>query len=252
MKVLLLDLETAPNQVHTWGLYNQNVGINQIVQTGYTLCWAAKWFKEDLVYFDSIHQSRSVDMVNRIHKMLDEADVVVHYNGRKFDIPTLNKEFLLLGLTPPSPYKQVDLLETMRNRFRFSSNKLDFVAQQLGIGAKTQHKGHELWIGCMQGVQEDWDVMEDYNRNDVILLEKLYEILLPWIGNHPNHALYEVSHKICPSCGGDHYQKRGIATTIAGKYQRYCCNSCGTWFRDSKQLMPRAGKQEERFSICQQ
>lgn len=248
MKILLLDLETAPSLVHVWGLWQQNVSINQIQQAGYTLCWSAKWFGEDGVMFDSLQHSRPADMVGSMHRLLDEADVVVHYNGKKFDIPTLNKEFLLHGLPPPAPYKQVDLLETMRNKFRFSSNKLDFVAQQLGLGEKTHHKGHELWTGCMNGNAADWAIMEEYNRNDVVLLEKLYKTLLPWIGNHPNRGLYGDDHAVCPTCGGKHHQKRGYAHTIHGKYQRYQCTSCGGWFRDAKQLIKRPGGQEERFS----
>ena len=248
MRILLLDIETSPNTVHVWGLWQQNVSTNQIMASGYTLCWAAKWLGEDEVYFNSVWHTSAKRMVNHLYRLLDEADVVVSYNGIKFDIPTLNKEFLLHGLPPPSPYKQVDLLRTMRGQFRFPSNKLDYVCQQLGLGAKTQHKGHELWIGVMAGSKDDQAVMEEYNKNDVILLEKLYQVLLPWIKNHPNHALYKDEHVACPKCGGKHYQRRGLATTIHGKYQRYQCTSCGGWFRDKKMLIKPPTKQEERFT----
>ena len=43
MNILLIDIETAPNKVYTWGLWNQNVSLNQIDEVGYTLCWAATW-----------------------------------------------------------------------------------------------------------------------------------------------------------------------------------------------------------------
>ena len=70
-------------------------------------------------------------MLEGIHKLLDEADAVIHYNGKRFDIPSLNKEFLLNGMFPPAPFKEIDLLTVARGRFRFVSNKLDYVAQQL-------------------------------------------------------------------------------------------------------------------------
>lgn len=75
-------------------------------------------------------------MLKQIHALLNEADAVVHYNGAKFDIPTLNKEFILHGLPPPAPYKQIDLLRTARSQFKFPSNKLDYIAQALDLGKR--------------------------------------------------------------------------------------------------------------------
>ena len=124
MKILLLDIETAPNTAYVWGLFKQNISISQIVDSSAMLCWAAKWLDNEDVMFSSIMGGRK-KMLQRIHKLLDEADAVVHYNGSRFDIPTLNKEFLEAGMSPPSPYAQVDLLKTARQQFRFPSNKLD-------------------------------------------------------------------------------------------------------------------------------
>lgn len=241
IKVLLLDIETAPNLVHVWGLWQQNVAINQIISSGYVLCWSAKWLGEKEVFFDSTYQSRSKKMIVGIHKLMDEADAIVHYNGTKFDIPTLNKEFLLRGLNPPSPSKEIDLLKTARGRFRFSSNKLDFIAQQLGLGKKTPHIGHQLWIDCMAKIPEAWATMEKYNKNDVVLLEKVYHKLLPWIKNHPNvNAFNGVDGVACPNCGSDKAQSRGYAVTTTLMYRRLHCKSCGNWFRGATTVTPRS------------
>lgn len=238
MKILLLDIETAPNLVHVWGLWNQNVGINQIMDSGYTLCWAAKWYGEEDIYFNSIFDSSPKTMVKQIHTMLNEADAVIHYNGTKFDIPTLNKEFLLYGLTPPAPYKQIDLLRTARSQFRFPSNKLDYIAQSLGLGAKVSHRGHQLWVDCMNKEADAWAEMEEYNIQDVVLLEQVYEKLKPWIKNHPNVSLYDTG-AMCPHCGSHNSQKRGIAYTKSATYQRYQCKDCGTWYRGTKEQTKR-------------
>lgn len=246
MRILLLDIETAPNLVHVWGLWQQNIGLPQILDSGYVLCWAAKWYGESEVIFDSIFHSKPKKMLNRIHKLLDEADAVVHYNGTKFDIPTLNKEFILHGLPPPAPYKQIDLLKTARSQFKFPSNKLDYVAQALNLGKKIKHRGHELWIACMNGDVEAWIEMEEYNIQDVILLEKVYDILLPWIKHHPNYGLYqEITGLVCPNCGSNEYQKRGYHYTNSYKYQRYQCKSCKTWFRGSDNI---GYKVKEKFN----
>ena len=185
--------------------------------------------------FASIESDGEKTMLRKIHKLLDDADVVVHYNGKKFDIPALNKEFITNGLTPPAPYKQIDLLTVSRSKFKFVSNKMDYVAQVLGLGQKVRHKGFQLWIDCMNGNKESWKVMESYNKQDVTLLEKLYTKMLPWIGKHPNFGLYteedNAATLVCTHCGSKRYQRRGYSYTSTHKYPRYRCNDCGSWFR---------------------
>jgi len=241
MKILLLDIETAPNLVHVWGLWQQNVGLPQIIDSGYVLCWAAKWLGDEGVMFASTHHDGRTDMLIQIHTLMDEADAVVHFNGTKFDVPTLNKEFLLEGLSPPSGFKEVDLLRTARSRFRFPSNKLDYISNALGFGKKVKHIGHELWIQCMAGDAVAWKQMQEYNIHDVVLLERVYKKLLPWIKGHANRSLYSEDSLVCPSCGGKHYHKRGFQYTQTCKYQRYQCSGCGGWFRDTTNIGPKAG-----------
>ena len=235
MKILLLDIETAPNLAYVWGLWQQNVGINQIESSGYVLCWAAKWLGQEMLMFDSVKKSGREKMLKRIHKLLDEADAVVHYNGVKFDIPTLNKEFIKAELYPPAPYKHIDLLLHCRRIFRFESNKLDYVSRALGLGKKVKHEGFELWVQCMAGDGAAWRTMEEYNRHDVTLLEGLYAKVLPWIHGHPNRSVHGEG-LVCPNCGHDRAQARGYSVTRAAKYKRYQCCGCKHWFRDALRI----------------
>jgi len=232
MKVLFLDIETAPNLVYAWGLYDQDISINQVVEPGYTLCWAAKWEGKKEIMFSSIKGGEQ-KMIRQMWNLLDEADVVVHYNGKKFDIPTLNREFIRLGFVPPTTYKEIDLYRVVRSQFRFTSNKLDFVSQQLGIGAKLQHKGMELWRDCMAGDKKAWKLMERYNKQDVKLLGPLYTKLQPWVKGHPNRGLWieNLDKIVCRNCGSDHVQKRGLERTSVVIYQRYKCMDCGANMR---------------------
>ena len=232
MKILGLDLETAPHKVYSWGLWGQDIHINQIVEPGYTLCWAAKWVGKPTIYFESRQHKCTAEMLRPLHDLLDEADAVIHFNGSKFDVPVVNKEFLLAGMDMPSPYKQIDLLQTARRQFKFPSNKLDYISQALGLGAKTKHAGMDLWKGCMDGDPKSWRIMERYNKQDVKLLEKVYHKLLPWIDNHPNHGVYTDSNKMCcTNCGSGYLSSRGYEYTKTGKYQRLKCNKCGHWNR---------------------
>lgn len=228
MKILLIDIETSPNLAYVWGIWEQNIALNQMVTVSKTLCWSAKWLGEKRVMFDSIHQSTEKQMLKGIHKLLDEADVVVHYNGRKFDVPTLNKEFLLNGMNPPAPYKQVDMLQVARGAFRFQSNKLDHVAKQLGLGHKVTHEGFELWVKCMAGDNAAWKRMKKYNMHDVVLLEKVYQKMLPWIKGHPNRSAHD-GVESCTRCGGRKLQRRGEGRNASGTYARFQCVDCGGW-----------------------
>lgn len=247
MKILLLDIETAPNTVYTWGFYDQNIATNQIVVSSYILCWAARWHGEGPIMFSSVQKTSAKRMLGRMHKLLDAADVVVHFNGKHFDIPTLNKEFIKAGFKPPSPYKQVDLLQICRSSFRFGSNKLDFVARTLELGGKVRHEGFELWVKCMRNDPEAWKRMERYNRGDIRLLERIYKRLLPWITKHPSHGAHSDGHT-CPKCGSDEIQQRGYTVTAALKYRRYqCIGGCGGWFRGSKSVSPRLPAGKERY-----
>lgn len=231
-KILLLDIETAPNTAYVWGLYDQNIATSQVIETGRVLSWAAKWYGDKaMMYMDE--RGTRYAMLGKVHNLLDEADAVVHYNGTKFDIPTLNKEFLLEDMPPPSPFRQIDLLKTMRSQFKFVSNKLDFIAQQLGIGSKVKHEGMELWTKCMAGDDEAWEKMRKYNIQDVILLEKLYNKLLPWIKGSVNQGI-GVDAAVCPKCGSDDLQRRGFVTTDTLRYQRFQCNDCGAWSQEKR------------------
>lgn len=227
-KILTIDIETAPAIVYSFGLHNQNHSIDQIIQSPYMLCFAAKWHDEDEVMF-----FRGEGMVVEAHRLLDEADVVVHFNGNSFDVPHLNREMWLLGLPPYSPFQPIDLLKVFRKQFRFISNKLDHLVQEAGLGHKLHHSGFTLWKQVMDGDPEAWKLFEEYNKTDVVLTEKLYDGTLPWIPSHPNVLLYtdDPSGIACTYCGSLDYQMRGPRRLATGIYQQYQCNKCGAWFR---------------------
>jgi hypothetical protein len=234
MRILLLDLETSPNLAYVWGLWNQNVSVNQMVSSTEVICFGARWYGQKKVQFSSIHHDGKESMLKAIHQLLDQADAVVGWNSASFDIKHLNREFLENGLLPPSPHKDIDLMRVAKQKFRFPSNKLDYVAQKLGVGSKVKHSGFELWVKCMAGDDKAWRDMKKYQIQDVNLLVELYEKLLPWIKNHPNRALIDGRLDACVNCASEHLQSRGVETTGTGVYRRYQCQDCGKWQRGAK------------------
>lgn len=233
MRILLLDIENTPNLAHVWSLWNVNVGLSQLIEATEIMSFSAKWLGESKVEFYSTFHHGKDKMLERAHALLNEADVVVHYNGKHHDMPHLNREFVQAGYKPPAPYKQIDLLEVIKKVFRFPSNKLAYVSKALGLEGKVEHEGHTLWIKCMAGDAKAWARMRKYNKQDVVLLEGLYWILQPWIPSIPSYGPME-GRDVCPACGSDDLRREGFAYTQVGRFQRYVCGACGKWSRATK------------------
>lgn len=214
------------------------------------MCFSAKWHNKKNQFYSEWEEGHEA-MMHILHGLLDEADVVVHYNGNKFDIPVINAEFAKYHMSPPAPYRQIDLYRICRSTFRFPSFKLDYVAQSLGLGEKTKHPGFELWVDTMNGVPKAQNLMKKYNKQDVVLVEHLYKRLLPWIYNHPNHALYKdnLTRPVCTNCGSTHLHSRGTYKTNTMMYPQYQCQGCGKWVRDRKNGTPAEHKENTKVSV---
>lgn len=234
MKILILDIETSPNLAYVWGLYKQNISLEQVEQRSEIICWAAKWLHHDSIY--SSGRIEEAESLYVLRKYLDEADVVVTHNGKKFDLPVILSRMLVHGYSPPSPFHQVDTYQVARSEFRFVSNKLENLAIELRCPHKSKHKefpGFMLWLECLKGNKKAWVEMLEYNIQDVKTLEQVYLKMRPYIRNHP-HVGVDPSEVSCPKCGSHNIQYRGYYRSSTGLfYKRFRCTSCGGWGRVS-------------------
>lgn len=229
MKVLEIDIETKPAKAYVWGTFKQNIALNQIEEPVAIICFAARWQHQKSIIFKSVQHHGHEVMMETLWDLLDEADVVVHYNGKRFDIPHINRELIELDFTPPSPYHQIDLYHIVRSTFKFQSNKLDHVVERLLQERKLENDGMPLWTACMAGDRVAWAKMKRYNLHDVRLLRGVYLKLQPWITKHPNRGLYMDPTKdpICPNCGCVEtlrikaYRR---TTTRVNAYDQYLCD----------------------------
>lgn len=240
LKILLVDIETAPKRAYVWGLWKQNIAPSQLISDWFMLTWSAKWYHDDTVYGERLSASEVMEeydgrILQTLHTMMDEADVVIGHNGDKFDIPSINTRFVLNGYQPPSPYRTVDTLKVAKKHFNFSSNRLDYLGEMLGVGRKIDTGGFSLWERCLKGEVEALEDMLTYNKQDVILLQDVYDKLLPYCSVHPSHGATQ-SHHSCPKCGSESVQKRGYSYTNTSRYQRYQCTDCGSWSRGRANL----------------
>lgn len=226
-KILLLDIETRPAQAYIWRAYGeQNVSVDQLIDAGGVICVGAKWLGEKTTYLYSDWEHGHVEMLIAIHEMLSHADAVVTYNGDRFDLPKLQGEFLLNGLGPTPPCTSIDIIKSVR-KFGFFMNKLAFIGPLLSQGSKVDTGGFSLWTGVMGGDHKAEKKMAKYCIQDVVLLEKLYLRVRPFIKNHPH--LGKVGAHECGACGSGKMHSRGSRRTKAFKIQRLQCQACGSW-----------------------
>ena len=233
-RTLTIDIETGPNLAWVWGLFDQNVSLNQLEDVSSVMCFAAKWYGERKVMYYSDHHDGHDTMIQAAWSLLDEADAVVGYNSKGFDVKHLHREFLLADMPPPSPHKDIDLLTVVRSRTKFASGKLDHVADQLGLGSKLKHQGFDMWRRCIDGDDKAWATMKRYNVQDVRLTEALYDRLRPWIKNHPHPGLYGGDAGGCPNCGSSNLVANGTAPTGTTLYGRLRCGDCGANARTAR------------------
>jgi DNA polymerase elongation subunit (family B) len=254
-KVLIFDIETAPLRAFVWGLWENNVSLNMIASDWHVLSWSAKWLNSpdtEVMYVDQRGQPNVEDdkaLLQGIWDLLDEADVVITQNGKSFDQKKLQARFLLNGFKPHSSYKHIDTKLVAKKHFAFTSNKLEYMSDKLCTKyKKLKHKqfpGFELWDECLKDNLKAWKEMELYNKHDVLALEELYNILMPWEGDSVNFNLYSDDEVNACKCGSHAFIKNGFYYTSVGKFQKHRCKGCGAESRDRKNLL----SQEKRDSL---
>lgn len=228
-KGLLLDIETFPDVSYNWTAYESNAVA--VKEHWFVLSFSAKWLDGEHItrgywnYRDKTDHDRG--LVQHIHRLLNQADFVIAHNGARFDIRKLNARFIVHGLQPPSPYAIVDTKRQVKRVADFSSNKLDWLCSQLHLGRKVEHEGFNLWLGCVNGDRESRARMLKYNRHDVVLLEKLYRLLSPWM-KQPNAGMWN-NGTICsnPACQSQRLRSDGWRRNNITLYRRVKCLDCG-------------------------
>jgi hypothetical protein len=244
-KILILDIETAPNVAYVWGFFKEFIQPKQVLEDCTILSWSAKWLGEKKFFYEDTSKQTESEALAKLVPLLDKANMVVGHNVSGFDMPKIRGRCLVNGINLPSPYKEIDTYKAARRAFGFDKNSLEYLANILGVEAKGDHKkfpGFELWLECLRDNKEAWAEMKKYNMLDVSVTEQVYLNIRPYIDNHPNVGVYNEPEEIsCPKCGADSsfQERRGFSYTNTGKYQQYACKSCGGWHRTRNTEYPK-------------
>ncbi len=232
-RVLILDIETAPMKVFSWRLYKPYLNQENIISPGFILSWAAKWLFSAEVMSDIVtpKEARRADdkrIMGTVWQLMDDADIIIGHNLRRFDIKWLNTEFILNELKPPMPYQTIDTLVEAKKHFNFPSNQLTYLGKML-VKREKLETDFKLWLKCMDGDKESLDYMLKYNKEDVLLEEEVYVELRPFIKSHPSLGIYMNADKpVCENCGSVNllWEKK-YYVTLASKFAAFRCKDCG-------------------------
>lgn len=239
-KILFFDIECSMSKVYTYDLFKPIIGYKDIIEPSRMIAFSAKWKgKKGVIFKSEYHDSRR-EMLQALHDLLNEADVVVGYNINRYDVPWVTSELHVEGFLPPSPFKKLDLFQTVRSNTRFLSKRLDYVTGRLLDDHKKQYSMAEMWriVDNPETSEEDrrkeWNRMKAYARKDTALLEPLFENLMPLLKMpHPAND----NPASCHNCGGVDLQRRGVVRTLSSEYPRFVCLSCGKWLRGTSRTV---------------
>lgn len=255
--ITTLDIETAPITAYVWGLFKQNVGLNQIVKDWSILSLSWKHLGADDVHYQDVEGQADLrddsNLLVVLWHILDEADFIIAQNGRRFDIKKINARFVQAGMPPPSPFRIIDTLEMAKDVAAFTSNKLDWLSQILARGKEKDHHdefpGMALWVECLAGNPRAWAAMRKYNIADIPSCEEVYLKLRPYYSMHPNIAAhYNDEFFRCPRCASVNIHPTGDSTfTNVSEYKRYKCADC-TGFSRSRYTINSTSKRKSLLS----
>jgi DNA polymerase elongation subunit (family B) len=246
MIVAYLDIETSPALSYHFGMRNIFISPDQVVERTRVLCFAVRWEidgkRERRTQFFSEWDGH--DVAQELFNVYDRADIVVHYNGKRFDTPHARREMEEHGTGVPSPFLEIDLWVETKSRFAFMTSKLQSLVTELDNATKIKHTGIDLWISVLRGDVKAQRLMRRYNIHDVDLMVDVFPRLLPWI-KVPNYGLVDAEpgaggideNVVCPRCNkSSTLERRGKVALSTGTYQAYRCTKDGGWVRGTKRI----------------
>lgn len=233
-KIITFDLETSPIVATTWGIYQQFLGVNNIVKDWFIISGAWKELGKDKVH--SVQISKPYDdykVVKKLRDVLATADIIIGQNCDQFDMKKLNARMIFHGIEPLPHIPTIDTKKEAKKIAAFTSNKLEYLGKHL-VGAGKIKTDYQLWLDVMNGSKSALKEMVEYNKIDVVRNEEVYLILKPYMKNHPHIGVLNGLSKFhsCNNCGGVHLKRNGIRPTKAGILkQEVQCKDCGAYHR---------------------
>ncbi len=229
-KRLFFDIETSPNIGLFWEAgYKKNIDYSNIIKERAIICICYKW-EESKEVFEVHWDSKQCDkaLLQKFIKISNEADELVGHNGDRFDLAWIRTRCLFHGIEMFPNYITIDTLKIARSKFKFNSNKLNYIADFLGIGQKIKTE-FGLWKDIvLHKDKKAMDAMIKYCKKDVILLEKVYKALQGHIAPKTHYGMiFGGERGSCPECGSDKIIRNLVRYSATGlKKIVFQCKTC--------------------------
>jgi len=233
-KILVIDIERLPGMVPIFDQRTSGfIPVYKWTRLPSLLCFAAKWHGQRTTEFHAAWDDHAA-MVQRSWELYDEADIVVTYNGVRFDNKHLKSEWLLAGMPPPKPWKDLDLFAVNRSTFGFESKSLQHLCSRLGLDTKSGHYDAGMAEMCIEGDAKAQRTMKRYNIGDVKITEQAYMRLRGWMPGHPIMGGPVADGELaCTQCGSEDVERNGWHLATVQQYASYRCKACGANLRSS-------------------
>jgi hypothetical protein len=246
-KIFVYDLECSYMQVGIFSLFDQNVGVDQIITQSILICWSGKFLDQNKVLHECLTPEEALNnddsrIVKSLWETLNSANILIGHNIISFDNKKINLRFLAYGL-PPIKKQNIDTYVVAKKQFEFPSNSLKGINQYLGIKQKKENEGFLLWRKCMAGDPVALNNMQDYCDGDVLATSELYYKIRPFITNPPKISwFYDNNKKRCSNCGSVNLRETGNFIYLSnGKYSEIRCE-CGAIMRTKNNLFNKEKK----------
>ena len=230
-KILIFDIETSYMLVKVYQLKTDYISHKKIVQDWHFLSYAGKFLGEETIHYLDQRYAEDVkddrQLIEGLHHLISQADVLVGHNLDQFDIKMFNSRAALYDLEPLHDLKTWDTMKLVKSKFRLPSFSLDYCARFFKLeNQKSGHSkfpGDQLWDECIAGNVEAWDECSHYNRQDCIVTEELF-LKMAKFCKQVNVQAY-MQKRVCV-CGSEEFYKDGFETNKQSTHQRYRCRSC--------------------------
>lgn len=231
IKRLFFDIETSPMIVYSWRVgWKLTIGTHNIIEDWKIICISYKWEGDDKVQNLTWDKNQcDKKMLEDFMKIANKADEMIGHNGDRFDLKKIRTRCIFHRIPMFPNYRTLDTLKKAKSGFNFNSNRLDYIAKFLGVGAKLVHEGFPMWVKCMQGDKQALIDMVKYCDMDIIVLEDVFFVMQNYMKHNAHAGVLSggMKHE-CPSCGGEDQTLLKNNFTAAGTIKRLMeCQTCG-------------------------
>lgn len=228
---LFFDIETSPNIGLFWEAgWKKTISVENIIKERAIICICYKWEDEKEVYslnWDSKQSDKK--MLSQFIEVANLSDEMVGHNGDKFDLAWIRTRCLFNGIKMFPKYTTIDTLKISRSKFKFNSNRLDYIAKFLGMKGKIKTE-FSLWKNIvLNNDKVAMASMIKYCKGDVSILEKVFKHLRGHMDPKTHYGvIFNQDRGSCPECGCEDLEIIRRRTTATGlKKIQYQCKSCG-------------------------